>query len=110
MPGMALASWCARHRWPPSTGMAGAIASRGGTVSPRPQRCAVAVKFCEAGSVESVESVPSNGDEEVVVLVDGPIDGREYGVQAHVGELLVPMSEGARHLYERTSEIQDLPK
>lgn len=37
------------------------------------------------------------------------MDGREHGVEPDAGELLVLMTDGAHHLYKRTSEIQTLP-
>jgi hypothetical protein len=48
-------------------------------------------------------------NEELAVLDGGPMDGREHTVETAAGELLVLMTDGAQHLYERTSEVQGLP-
>jgi hypothetical protein len=56
-----------------------------------------------------VDSEPFKSEEGLAVLVGGPLDGREHAVEPNAGELLVLMTDGARHLYERTSEFQTLP-
>jgi hypothetical protein len=51
----------------------------------------------------------SSIESEVAVLDGGPMDGRKLAVEPSAAELLVLMTDGAQHLYERTSSAQKLP-
>jgi hypothetical protein len=46
---------------------------------------------------------------ETVVLDGGPMDGREHPVDGGADELCVVMTDGQRHRYERTGDVQALP-
>ena len=61
------------------------------------------------GDVPARQQWVSGPNEEVAVLDRGPMDGREHPVEPSAGELLVLMTDGAQHLYERTSSVQALP-
>jgi predicted alpha/beta hydrolase len=43
------------------------------------------------------------------VLDGGPLDGREHPVEPETDELLVVMSDGARHRYVASQRVQALP-
>jgi hypothetical protein len=46
---------------------------------------------------------------DTAVLDGGPLDGREYLVEADTDELLVVMTDGARHRYVVSERVQALP-
>jgi hypothetical protein len=43
------------------------------------------------------------------VLEGGPLDGREHAISSDIDELLVVMTDGARHLYAACQRTQLLP-
>lgn len=56
--------------------------------------------------VMEVTSRESGG---TAVLDGGPLDGREHRVEPETDELLVVMTDGARHLYAACQRSQMLP-
>jgi hypothetical protein len=46
---------------------------------------------------------------DVAVLDGGPTDGREHPIQSDPEELLVLMTDGQQHRYQRTAQVQSLP-
>jgi hypothetical protein len=45
----------------------------------------------------------------IAVLDGGPLDGREHPVESNTDELLVVMTDGARHIYAAGHRRQKLP-
>ena len=55
-------------------------------------------------------SAPHTDDPVVVVVLDGgPMDGREHHSDRGADELSVVMTDGQRHRYARTGDVQALP-
>lgn len=46
---------------------------------------------------------------EIAVLNGGPLDGREHPIEGDVDDLCVVMTDGQRHGYSRTKDVQSLP-
>jgi hypothetical protein len=54
--------------------------------------------------------LPAGSDvADMAVLDGGPVDGREHPIQSDSEELLVVMTDGQQHRYERTAQVQSLP-
>jgi hypothetical protein len=56
-----------------------------------------------------VDPSTQQGPNEMAVLAGGPMDGREHPVQRDTDQLLVVMTDGQRHQYERSGMLEKLP-
>jgi len=50
----------------------------------------------------------ARSDANTAVLEGGPLDGREHPVQANTDDLIVVMTDGARHRYVASDKVQTL--